>query len=479
MLRAPPWYSGTGQITRVHLMTIANLASLWRADSLFQVGMAVAVAILALFMLRRRAHRLILLVGQMGAFPFKCVRSVLVGLAAEIGERNRTVLLAQARHETGGYLEKEFRSVDESLRRDLEAFPELHQTLLRQAAAIEDDHRQSGKMPPPPTEWNHLMSVLTRAQPPGDESVQSLWAGFRKDVARAQRQALTDYRRSYEGRHRLLEALRPALEHLCDTLAQVDHDLVMLRERATAIDHYMRRYDAIVAGEDQVVRTLTSSAVVQFVTALLLTVFVGAGYVAQFLLLSLAFSGGTSSEPSHLIAFCLLTAGGLAGLMLTEAGDLSGLVVLPASIRPGTRRGVVFGALGILLLLASVEAAAALWAPRPPASAGVLGGWGRGEMALCLALLPWPLALAPVPLQSLIYSLRAVTGLLLRALIGFLAVFCGLVARLITQLALAAIILYDALIFVPLALLVLARRLAASRVFTPYHKGSGRPTADP
>ncbi|MHB8416011.1 MAG: hypothetical protein ACYDB1_11645 [Acidiferrobacteraceae bacterium] len=460
-------------------MNIASLASLWRTHPLFQVGIAVAVAIIALFMLRRRAHRLILLVGQMGAFPFKRTRGALLALAAEIGERNRTVLLAQARHETGGYLEKEFRSVDESLRRDLEAFPELHQALLRQVAAIEDDHRQSGKMPPPPAEWNRLMSVLTRAQPPGDESVQRLWSGLRKDVARAQRQALTDYRRSYEGRHRLLEALRPALERLRDTLAQVDHDLVMLRERAAAIDHYMRRYDAIVAGEDWVVHTLTSSAVVQFMTALFLTVFAGAGYVAQFLLLSLAFSGGTSSGPSHVLAFGLLTLGGLAGLVLTEAGDLSGLVPLPEAIRPGTRRGLVFGALGILLLFASVEAAAALWAPRPPASAGVLGGWGRGEMALCLALLPWPLALAALPIQSLVYSLRAVTGLLMRTLIRFLAALFGLIARLIAQLALAAIILYDALIFVPLALFVLVRRLAASRVFTPSHKGSGRPAADP
>ncbi len=430
-------------------MTLAMLANIGHAHPDLVVALAASIGLAALFVLRPRIHRLILMIAQMASRPFKRAGAALRHLAHDMNERNRAILLAQARRETGEFLEQEFRSVDESVRRDLEGFPELNRALLAQTRAIEEDHRRSGGIPPPPAEWGHVLSVLTHAQPPGKPSVQRLWRRLRKDAARAQSKAIADYHRACAQRHKLLASLRPSLEQLRETLDRVDQNLVMLRERASAIDHYMHRYDAIVAREEATERKLVSSVLVQFLTAVLLTTLVATGYVAQFWLLTAPFASGPATGVVATLAFGLLVAGALAGFVMTEALGLSSLTALFDRMSRKARRNTALGAATVSTLLMLIEAASVLWGP---STTGVLQGWGRGETAFCVAVLPVALAFLALPLESLIYGLRIFAGLLSEIMIRFLAALSGGVARLIRQGALAFIVLYDALIFVPLAI---------------------------
>ncbi|MHB1587212.1 MAG: hypothetical protein ACYCRH_08825 [Acidiferrobacteraceae bacterium] len=441
----------------------------------FVAALAASIALVALFMLRPRAHRLILLTAQMASRPFKRVGIALRRLGHEMSERNRAVLLAQARTETGEFLEQEFRSVDESVRRDLEGFPELNRTLLAQAVAIEEAHRRSGGVPPPPAEWGHVLSVLTQTQPPGKRAIQRLWRNLRKDAARAQSKALTDYRKACEQRHRLLASLRPSLEQLRVTLGRVDQNLVMLRERASAIDHYMHHYNAIVAREETTERELVSSALVQFLTAVLLTTLVGTGYVAQFWLLTAPFAAGPATGIVATLAFGMLVTGALAGFVMTEALGLSSLTAVFDRMSRNVRRQIALGAGMVSTLLVLIEAASVFWGP---ATTGALGGWGRGETALCVAVLPVALVFAALPLESLIYGVRIFAGLLSETAIGFLAALSGGAARLIRQGALALIVLYDALIFVPLAISAWRQRGARLREDSAHRRARDTQAAD-
>ncbi|MHB1951792.1 MAG: hypothetical protein ACYCQK_10000 [Acidiferrobacteraceae bacterium] len=439
---------------RPFIMTLAMLPNLWYAHPGLVAVAAAVVAFVALFLARPRVHRLILSLGQGAAWPFQRARVALVRLARGMRERNRTVLLAQARRETGAFLEKEFRSVDESVRRDLGGFPELNRVLLERAAIIEASHHQGSELPPPPAEWGRIMSVLTLTQPPGETATQRRWRRVRRDAARAQSRALAHYRKASEERQRLLASLRPSLDALRGTLADVDRHLVLLRERAVAIDQYMHRYLAIAARKDATEKELVSSVLVQFLTATALTALAAAGYLAQVWLLAASFAPASSTVATGL-AFGLVVAGALAGFVMTEAFGFSSLVLLFDDAAPAVRRkiGLTAAAAGVLLMLA--EVAGALW---DPGSTSGLRGWGREELALCIALLPIALAFSAIPLESLIYGARILLGRVLETVVRLLATLCGGIARLCRHAALAGIVLYDALIVVPLAVSAWRRR---------------------
>lgn len=418
----------------------------WPGHPVALVLSLVVAAVLALFVLRRQARRLILFVAHALAAPLRRAEQSLATLAREVAERNRVVLLAQARAETGGFLEQELRSVDETLRRDLEPFPVVSQRLLEQIAAIEDDHRQSREQPPPAPEWTRAVAMLARIKPSGDRSIEPLLRGLRKEVTQAQRQALSDYRKSCESRHRSLQAALPALERVRRTLERVDQDLVRLRERATSIDDYMRRYDSIRRQEDWIERTLRSSAVIQFLTAALL-----AGLAAGALVIEHTLLSGVLAGPPGLargVAAALLVLEAALGVVLTDSLGLTTLVPVLARAGAPLRRRLRHAAGGLTALAAGAQAALPFLGGQGGRFAGLLA---PVELATVLAALPLALAFAAIPLERLMHGLRTVSGLILVHLLQLAAWALRQAARLIRHAGLAVLILYDALVFLPLA----------------------------
>jgi len=450
------------RVFRWYLIMFTFLLTLWPGHPVLLLLLLGLVVVLGLFGLRPQAQRLILFAAHAVASPVKRAQMSLEQLARALADRNRVVLLAQARAETGGFLEKEFRSVDESLRRDLEPFPVLKQRLLGQIEAIEDDHRQSREEPPPAPEWTRAVAALARLKPSGDRSIDPLLVALRKEVTKAQRQALSDYRKSCEGRHRALQAALPALERVRKTLECVDQDLVRLRERATSIDEYMRRYDSILLQEDWVERTLRSSAVIQFLTSAVLAALAAGAVLIHWTLLRSVLTG-----PQALLspmAATILVVEAVLGVVITDGLGITALVPGLARVAPELRRRMLVVSTLVLVLAAAAEAALPFAAPiRPLRLSGAL--LGPIEIALCLGILPAMLAFAAIPLERLIYGLRTVAGLGLVGGVWATAWFLQQVVRLIRHVGLALMILYDALVFLPLALSAW-RNGAARRVRT-------------
>ena len=403
------------------------------------VGWALGAFVLLQLLLgwsRGRAHRFVLLLANMGSSPLRALSRRLTLAAAQMARRNQTVLFAQARAETGVFLEQEFRSVDRTLEHDLAAFPALQQRLLRQIEGMEVDYQQALHPPEPPL----LPGLGGRGA--GDP-------GLRRTVNRLERAVVAEYRRSWAARQRVLEQTGPALERMRSTLARVDGTLAALRARALHMDAYMSRYDAFRNEDTQVERSLRLSSVAQLLAAVLLLALGAAGEWVHLRLLShsLVVWVGPSAQ---MFAAGILVIEAMAGLALCEGLGLTAL--LGGMLR--ARGGVSWAATGLLVLPILMEAAIAGLAHAPVPLAGMAETAGiRGATLVLLGL---GLAWLPIPLETLTHSLRTVSGATLVALLGLVARVPAASARLLRQLALAVLLLYDATIL-PMLLLAVAQ----------------------
>jgi hypothetical protein len=456
-------------------MTDLNNWMVWPDNTVLSVLVALLVAMMALYAARAPMHGLIRAAGHALAGPMRLGARWLAGVAQEMKQRNKVVLLAQGRRETGQRVEREFERISILVTRDLHGYPTLQRKLLEQITRVEEDFQKCGEMPPPPPDWVEAVSAVAQIKTGGGEVVQKILVEIRDSIGRIHDKAVAEYRRAYQTRHGILEGFMPYWRSLDKTLKQVDRKMADVQESATAVDAQMEKYRQIVARTDEAESTLANSSFTQFtISVIVLWIALGGAFI-NFKLIALPMSEmvgagdylTASLRTSEVAALVIILLEASMGLFLMESLRITHLFPRIATLNDRTRRRMIWISLVLLVTLAGIEAALALMRDMliadkqallqslatAPAAASSEGWIARiptaGQMILGF-ILPFALAFVAIPLESFIHSARTLFGVLAVDFIyalGFVLRVSGGLVRLGSR---ALLHLYDLLVVLPL-----------------------------
>jgi hypothetical protein len=457
---------------------------IWPDNVALSVLVVFFIALPFLYAARKPAHDLLRSLGRLADGPLRLSARWLLAAAAEMQERNKSVLLAHGREEVGQHIAREFERVAALVKRDLEGYPALQRKLLDEITRVEEDYRKCGEVPPPAPDWVEALSAIVKIKSNGNEMLQRILEQISGSVNEIHEKALAEYRRAYETRHKILDGFMPFWRSLGANLTQADRKMTSLHERAAAIDAQMERFEQIVARTDKAEHALTLSALTQFVVATLVMVIAAGGALINFKLIALPMSEMVGAgdyltntlRTSEVAALVIIFVEATMGLFLMETLRITHLFPRISNLNERTRKRMMWTAFVLLVTLAGIEAALALMRDMLIADKQALlhslaatqqaatDGWvshipTAGQMLLGF-ILPFALAFIAIPLESFMASARAVGGAALVIIVRATALVLRAAGNLLRQASRALIIAYDVVIGVPL---LIERWVQASR----------------
>jgi hypothetical protein len=456
-------------------MTNVNSWLVWPDNTVLSMLVVLFVAMVVLYAARAPMHGLIRFAGHAFGAPLRLGARWLAVVAEEMKRRNRAVLLAQGRRETGQRVEREFERISLLVTRDLQGYPTLQRKLLEEITRVEEDFQKCGEVMPPPPDWVEAVAAVAQIKTGGGEVVQKILVEIRDSIERIHDKAIAEYRRAYQARHGILEGFMPYWRSLDKTIKQVDRKMADVQHRAAAVDAHMEKYQQIVAGTDEAQATLANSSFTQFTISIIVLWIALGGALINFKLIALPMSEmvgagdylTTSLRTAEVAALVIILVEASMGLFLMESLRVTHLFPRIANLSDHTRRRMIWISLALLVTLAGIEAALALMrdmliadkqallqslATAPAAAPGE--GWiaripTAGQMILGF-ILPFALAFVSIPLESFILSARTLFGVLAVDFVyalGFVLRVLGSLVRLASR---ALLHLYDLLIVLPL-----------------------------
>lgn len=433
------------------------------------------IAMPFLYAARKPMHELVRSVGHLASGPLRLASRWLLAMARDMKERNKAVLLAHGREETGQLITREFERVAALVRRDLEGYPALQRRLLDEITKVEEDYKKCGEVPPPPPEWVEAVDAVAKVKN-GNELVQRVLEEINRTIKEIYEKTLGEYRNAYEERHKILNGFMPFWRSLDKTLARADQKMTSLNERATQIDAQIDKYQEIVKKTDKAEHALTMSQLTQFFISTLVLAIAAGGALINYKLIALPMSEmvgagdylTASLRTSDVAALVIIFVEATMGLFLMETLRITHLFPRIHNLSDQMRGRMLWIALTLLVTLAGIEAALALMRDMLIADKAALlqslaataqqhaanDGWlaripTAGQMLLGF-ILPFALAFIAIPLESFIASMRTVGGEALVMLARATAFVLRLAGNLVRNTARVLVTLYDVVIVVPL-----------------------------
>jgi hypothetical protein len=448
---------------------------IWPGNAMASALVLFAIAMPFLYAARKLVHDLIRAVVHTVSGPLRLGARWLFAAARDMKERNKAVLLAHGREEVGQLIEREFERVGVLVTRDLEGYPALQRKVLDEITRVEEDYKKSGEVPPPPPEWVGAVTAIAKIKSEGNEMVQRILEEINRSVNRIHDKVLSEYRRAYETRHKILNGFMPFWRSLDKTLGQVDKKLTGLQDTSAKLDAQMDKYEQINKKTDKAEHALTVSAFTQFAIASLVLLIAAGGALINFKLIALPMSEmvgagdylTASLRTSEVAALVIIFVEATMGLFLMESLRITHLFPRIANLSDTMRRRVLWISLTLLVILAGIEAALALMrdmliadkqallqslattqqaASTDPLLARIPTA---GQMLLGF-ILPFALAFVGIPLESFIYSMRTVGGATLVMLVRVAAFVLRVLGNFMRHLCKVLLTLYDVLIVLPL-----------------------------
>ena len=250
--------------------------------------------------------------------------------------------------------------------------------------------------------------------------------------------------------------------------------MVSLTANAKAIDTHMGRYEEMRAKTDQSEHTLAISSFVQLgISALIMLIAAGGAFI-NFKLIALPMSEmvGASDyitnnlRTSDVAALVIVLMEASMGVFLLESMRITHLFPTIASMNDQLRKRIMWTALVLLIILASIESSLALMrdmliadkaamlhdlsSVAPVATDSLLTHIPMvGQMVMGFVL-PFVLAFVAIPLEVAVYSLRTVVGVVLVMIMRAISFVLRFVAMIFHRLARILINVYDIVIVLPL-----------------------------
>lgn len=387
--------------------------------------------------------------------------------------RNREVLLAQGREAVERIIEREFERVDATVRKDLAEYPALHRELSEEITLIDEDYKQSTEVPPSPPGWIKAVEAVSKIPAKDDPMVGSILDDIHHSLVKANNNAIEEYRKSSHKRHMYLKDMMPHWRKVLTALTNVDKNVNSLLSRAKVIDRHMEDYENIQKKTDRAVRELSSSSMTQFfISAFVLMVAVG-GAIINFNLIATPMSemvGGTSRimgfQTANIAALVIILVEVAMGLFLMESMRITRLFPVIGALNDKTRVRMIWISLGLLTILASVEAGLAFMREILMQDAAATRAMLRGGEAEVVQnshlwittaaqmgmgfILPYALTFVAIPLESFIHSTRTVMGVAAVGLLHAVAWTLRLIGDVARYTSTALTSMYDLVIFAPL-----------------------------
>lgn len=451
----------------------------------------IALSVLALFMLatlflyaaRMPAHNIILALCHLVAHAMRFAARWLQQTAESLRLRNKAVLLGQGQAEVTAQIEREFERVSTLVRKELGEYPALQRKMMDELTRIEEDYLKCGEVPPPSPEWVEALSSVANLKSSGDIAKKIL-DDLHKSVQKVHDRTIGEYRRSYEGRHKILKGLMPVWRSVDKTVKHLDANMISLDGNAKSIDAHMARYEEMRARTDKSEHALAVSAFVQLGISSLIMLIAAGGAFINFKLIALPMSEMVGSgdyitnslRTSDVAALVIVLMEASMGVFLLETLRITHLFPTMASMNDVLRRRVMWVALILLLILAGIESSLALMrdmliadkaamlhdlaAAAPAANDSWLTHIPMvGQMVMGFVL-PFVLAFVAIPLEVVIYSLRTVVGVVLVMLMRAVGFVLRFTAMIFYRLGRIMINVYDMAIVLPL---MVERWIAALR----------------
>jgi hypothetical protein len=446
---------------------------IWPGNVVASALILFLIAMPFLYAARKLVHELFNSLGRMAGGPLRLGARWLFATARDMKERNKVVLLAHGREETGQHIEREFERISALVTRDLEGYPALQRKLLEEITRVEEDYKKCGEVPPAPPEWVEAVSAIAKVKSDG-EMVQRILEEIKRSVDGIHAKALDEYRRAYQSRHKILNGFMPFWRSLDKTFGQVDKKLTGLQDTSSKIDAQMEKYEQINKKTDKAEHALTVSAFTQFAIATLVLLIAVGGALVNFKLIALPFSEMVGAgdyltatlRMSDVAALVLIFLEATMGLFVMETARITHLFPLIANMNERMRRRMFWGAVVFLFVFASIEAGLALMrdmlsADRQALVQSLASAQAAPPDPLLRMIpttaqmvlgffLPFALAFVAIPLESFVYSLRTVGGALVVMLIRVIGFVLRVLGNLVRQLCKVLIGVYDVTIVLPL-----------------------------
>ncbi|HEX9392592.1 MAG TPA: hypothetical protein VF928_14880 [Usitatibacteraceae bacterium] len=474
-------------------MSILESMLIWPDRPLPSLLVLLLVLLPFLYAARDPVHALLRSACRAIANPLRLSARWLGDAGLRLQHRNREVLLAHGGHEVKLTIERELERVTALVQRDLEGYPVLQRKMMDEITRIEEDYKKSGEVPPPPPEWVKAIEAMAKVKPGSDGVLERILTDIRKSIDSIYVLVVAEYRSAYQARHRILKGFLPFWRSVEQTLSRMDRNITSLQSSAAKIDANVLKLEKIAARDNDAANVLAASTATQFFVAGLVMLIAFGGAFVNFKLIALPMSamvgGGdyitANLQASELAALVIILFETLMGLFLMETLRFTSLFPL-GNITEKMRRRLMWASLTILLVLAGFEVALAVMRDviitadvalkqQLGAAAGaahVETGWVNkiptfGQMILGFTL-PFALAFVAIPLDYFVNAGRTVVGAALEFALRGSALLLRLAANLIRGTGNLAIMLYDVLIFVPLAI---------ERAVASYRAGSARNNA--
>jgi hypothetical protein len=442
-----------------------------------------ALSVLALFILfniflyaaRQPAHNIILSLSNLSAHTLRYAARWLLHTAEGLRQRNKAVLLAHGHAEVSAQIEREFERTAALVSKELGEYPALQRKMMDELTRIEDDYLKCGEVPPPPPEWVDALSTIANLKS-GGEIAKKMLEDLHKSVQKIHDKTISEYRRSYEGRHKILKSMMPVWRSVEKVVKNIDSNMISLNSNAKAIDIQMARYEEISARTDKSEHTLAMSAFVQLgISTLVMLIAVGGAFI-NFKLIALPMSEmvGASDyltsnlRTSDVAALVIVLMEASMGLFLLESLRITHLFPTMTSMSDTMRRRMIIISLLLLIILAGIESSLALMRDmliadkaamlhdlatvQPVTSDSLLVRIPMvGQMVMGFVL-PFVLAFVAIPLEVVIYSLRTVSGVIIVMFLRACSFILRLSGMISARLGRILVNVYDITIVLPLQL---------------------------
>lgn len=395
-------------------------------------------------------------------------------LAASLAARSREALLAAGELELRARLQRELHRVDASFSAKLGHYANLQRRLDDLLHRLDADYQKCGEAPPEAPGWTSAVEAVSAIPSAADPNVQKVLEGIRESLAEAGKRALSLHREESAKRHRLLGRMRPDWKEVRSLLGRMQQLVARSLQGTARIDRCVDEFQALARARESKQQAVHYSAAKPFLVSLVVLAVAFGGAFINFQLIALPMSelvpagariGGIPvATVAALVIVLMETAVGIFVMDMLEITDLFPKL---ASLSLGRRRLILGVGLAALLFLSSVEASLAVLREQIVEAelALELSLAGAAERVVAAPahslipvvgqavlgfVLPWILAMAAIPLESLLDSGRHVAARLAVGLLhgaGHLAAGLAHTARFF---AAAAPSLYDVYVSIPL-----------------------------
>lgn len=451
-------------------MSGVHLLTLWSSSPTLSIIVWLVLLVIVLYVARSPAHRFLQALSRLLYRSLRLMAQGMMRAEMRLTERNREVMLAQAREHQVQKVQREFVRVATYVNRDLSAYPALNRQLSELVTRVEEDFQRSSEVPPTPQPWVDAINTIARIPTNSDPAVNAILKSTQEVLDRTSKDVTSTYRKATGKRHELLQHTLPLWRYMNQKLEALEKIFSGFGERTQKIDNQIDRLEQILAGTDKVEETLKSSALTQFVIAALLLAVTVIGGIINFNLIAMPMSemvGGASYigpfRASNVAALMLLAMELSTGVFLMDALRFTHLFPVIGTMDDKIRRRIMVLMLVFLLVLAVIEASLGfmrniLAADREaliqqlaggavPVSAAFQYRWMPSLAQMVLGfILPFLLAWAAIPLEMFVHSGRTVAGLTSASLLRLAAFSLRLLGTLLDALGRILVTFYDTLV---------------------------------